>query len=457
MATITAGGLATGMDTNAIIDKLVSLESSQVGLLQREQTGVKAQISALGDLTSKLSALQTAAKALAETGALGVKVSSTNTAFSAAPAASALPGTFTVNVQQLATTARSRSQAFTADAVQGGTLTLSARGTRYDVAVTDGASLADVAYAIRRSGAPVSATVLDDGVGNKYLSLTARDSGYVPTSAPESALALSYAASGTQGTALSFTTTNARNAHLVVDGITFERSSNAITDVIPGVTLTLKTPSSGATPPGTPGGDPTGGTEESLTLAADADATQAKLKGFVDAYNGLMALVQKHLGVGEKTDRGANLAGDATLRSLQGKLHGLVSLSATGLSTGLRALADLGVKTGRDGALALDTATLGKALGKDPGAVNAIFSTSTTGVWAVLESLHTAYTRAGDGLFTVRQKGLESQSRRIDDQVTVQQRRAEIYRQTLVRQYAAMENVVSQMKSMGSFLAGAMR
>ena len=43
-------------------------------------------------------------------------------------------------------------------------------GTNYDVDIADGAALSDVALAIRQSGAPVSATVVNDGT-NFYLSV----------------------------------------------------------------------------------------------------------------------------------------------------------------------------------------------------------------------------------------------------------------------------------------------
>ena len=452
MATITTGGLASGLDTNSIIDKLVQIESQQITLLQQQQTGVRSQVSALGDLASKLGALQTAAQSLADSGALGVKTTSTNTTFTAAAGASGLPGSYSVNVQQLATSARARSQAFTTDAVRGGTLSLSLRGTSYDVAVTDGMSLSDLAYAIRQSGAPVSATVFDDGVGNKYLSLTARDSGYPQTGLPAAALAVSFASSGSQGTVPSFTTTNAQNAHLTVDGILFERTSNTVTDVVPGATLTLSKVSDGVTPPATSGGDPSGGTAETLTMATDAAVTQSRLKGFVDAYNALMSGIQKQLNVSESADRGSNLAGDSTVRGLQARLHALISTSATGLPNGIRSLADLGVKTGRDGSLSIDTAALSTALGKDASAVNAIFSTATSGMAATVTALNTTYTRSGDGLFTVRQSTLNGQIERLTDSMTAQRRRVELYRKTLVQQFTAMETVVSQWKTVGSYL-----
>jgi len=78
----------------------------------------------------------------------------------------------------------------------------------------------------------------------------------------------------------------ARNALFTIDGLDFERQVNTVTDAIPGVTLTLK---KGATAPATTGA------VEDLVLSTDADASRTKLQKFVDAYNGVMSLVQRQL------------------------------------------------------------------------------------------------------------------------------------------------------------------
>ena len=53
-STFRAGGLASGLDTNSIIDQLVSIESTPLSLLRKRQTGIRTQISTLGDLASRL-------------------------------------------------------------------------------------------------------------------------------------------------------------------------------------------------------------------------------------------------------------------------------------------------------------------------------------------------------------------------------------------------------------------
>lgn len=462
-STFSVSGLASGMDTASIIDKLVELESAPITLLKSRQSGVKTQISALGDIATRIGNLLSAANALKDGGALGVSVTSSNTAFSASPGAGAQGGTSSVLVSRLATNARALSTGFAAGEVVGdGTLSLSVRGKSYaftiagntltttvdgvartPVTLSAGATLAELSSAIRLSGAAVSANVLDDGT-SKYLSVVARDSGYPIGGAPSAALSVSFAAAGA-GKDPAFAATAAQNAELTVDGVKFTRTSNTVSDAVPGVTLTLKALSSGVLPDGT------GGSAEQLTLVNDTSATQAKLKTFVDAYNVVAAAVQRQLAVSKDTDRNASLAGDPTLRTLQGRLRALVTASATG-GSGVRSLADLGIRTGADGQLTVNATTLQSAIAADPAALTAIFSTATTGVTALVKALSDTYATPSTGLLMARQDNLNAQVKRMDASAADLQRRVDLFREGLVRQFTAMEKVVSQLKSTASYL-----
>jgi flagellar hook-associated protein 2 len=87
-----AGGLASGIDTNAIIDSLIKLESRPIDLLRSRQAGLKTQVSALGDITSKLSELSRVALSLSTAGTMATKVSSTHTGFDAVSGSGATAG-----------------------------------------------------------------------------------------------------------------------------------------------------------------------------------------------------------------------------------------------------------------------------------------------------------------------------------------------------------------------------
>lgn len=441
-AVFTASGLASGMDTASIVDKLVQLESAPIAQLQTQQAALRTQLSTLGTIVSKLGALRDAATALQTNGVLAASVASSNTTFSAVPGSSAIAGRYAVQVQALARAAQARSAAFASSTspVAGGTLSLTIQGaaTPYTIKIVDGTSLSDVAAQIRASGAPISATVLSDGTAS-YLSLTNRDTGFPITGAAADALKISFTAdAGATGKdpALAITT-EAQNAKLTVDGLTMYRTSNTVSDAIPGTTLTLKSL----------------GAQEDLVVATDPDGTAKKLQQFVTAYNDVVKLVQGQLSPTKDTDRAKTLAGDRAIRDLQSRLQRLTSTSVPELaSRTVRSLADLGVKTARDGTLSIDTTTLTNALQRDPQAANAVFGTATTGLGAVVSDLVDAEVRSGTGVLTSDQKRLNDTISSLDLRIEAQQRRVESYRATLVAQFTAMEKTVSSLKAISAFL-----
>ena len=352
----TASGLASGMDTSSIINQLVQLESQPITDLQTTQSNIKTQVSALGAISSALSALDSAAQDLGTNGAFASSAVSANASFTATPGSGATPGSYSVEVDSLASAAKWRSSGFGANAtVAGGTLQLTVQGVTYDpITIQDGASLGDVADAIRQTGAPVSAMVVNDGT-NSYLTLTDRDTGYPIGGQPSDALSLSFtadpAATG-QDPGFAQLQPPASNARFQVDGLTFTRTSNTVSDALPGVTLTLKSATK---------------VPEDLELAADTNGTQARLQTFVSAYNSVMQLLQANLSPAKDTNRAVTLTGDSNVRALEASLQSFLSSEVPGLG-GVRTLADIGIKTGQDGMLSIDTTTLSNALSADPNA-----------------------------------------------------------------------------------------
>ena len=434
----TASGIASGIDTNAIVNQLVAIESQPITTLQKSQSALKSQVSQLGSLASRLSALNDAAKALS-TGVVQVGITSTNTGFSTAADATASEGSYGIQVTALAKTAKARSQGYASatTAVDGGTLHLDVRGTGYDVVVKDGTSLQALATQLNASGAPVIAAVVSDGT-QSYLSITNRDSGVPAGTLPADALKFTFTSAGTStDAAVSLANVQtAGNAAFTLDGLPITSESNDVSTAIPGVTLSLKALT--AAP-------------ETLVLGADQAATAKNLQAFVTAYNNAVGYVQSELGVSAGSDRSSSLAGDSTVRTLQQKLQSLLTTTVAG-SASVRSLADLGLTTQQDGTVALDTKKLNASLALDPGAVNNVFAQAGTGLSATTQTLVTQFTDPINGALTLRQQGLDGQSKQIDSQVLVLQNRVDSFRANLVAQFTAMEAIVSAFKATSSYL-----
>jgi flagellar hook-associated protein 2 len=352
-------------------------------------------------------------------------------------------------VSSLATAAKWRSGGFGADdALAPGTLRFTVGGKVYPPADTpapdgtppitiDGATTLDsLAAAIRATGAPVAVNVLDDGT-KRYLSITNLQTGWTGQQDDALKVAFQPADAGAPESFFSAPTLDLRatNASFSVDGLSFTRPTNAVSDVTPGTTLTLQ---SG------------GGPAETLSIGYDLSGTQTNLQKFVDSYNGLMAAIQAQMGVSKDTDRASTLAGDGTVRALQQALQSITSSVMTGQGT-VHSLADLGVKTNRDGTLSIDSSLLSRAVARDPAAMNAVFSDATSGVAQRLSILAINYSSVG-GLLSLRKASLTRQVGSMDGQAAQLQARIDAYRQHLVAQYTAMENLVSSFKSIGDFL-----
>jgi flagellar hook-associated protein 2 len=229
-----------------------------------------------------------------------------------------------------------------------------------------------------------------------------------------------------------------QNAEVWVDGLKFVRSSNTLSDVLPGTTLNLAKEAPGA--------------PEDVVVGTDADATQKRLQTFVDAYNGVMSVIQKQLGVNKDADRTTSLVGVSSVRSLQEQLHRLLVTKVPGL-VNVRTLADLGLKSSKDdGALSLDAARLQTVLSQDPAAANALFSTAGTGLAQIVTDLVDRNTLAGSGSLALSQDSLNRRVNDLDDQIANMQARVDAYRNNLIARFTAMESTISGLKTMGNAL-----
>ena len=62
--TLSSPGLGSGLDVNSIVSKLVAVESLPLKVMQSQAAGIQTDISTFGQISSDLSALETAASAL---------------------------------------------------------------------------------------------------------------------------------------------------------------------------------------------------------------------------------------------------------------------------------------------------------------------------------------------------------------------------------------------------------
>ena len=186
MASITSSGIGSGLDVNGLVTQLLTLESKPLAALNVKETGYQAKLSAYGTLKSAVSTFQSTMKGLSSLARFqGVTASSADGAlYTASASSSAAPGSYAVEVQQLAQAHKIASTAFTnvTDAVgsgaltiqfgtfSGGTFTANASKATQTVTIDSAhASLGGVRDAINAAKVGVTATILNDGTGNRLV------------------------------------------------------------------------------------------------------------------------------------------------------------------------------------------------------------------------------------------------------------------------------------------------
>jgi flagellar hook-associated protein 2 len=430
----TAGGLASGLDTNTIVDKLVALETIPVTNNAERQAALNVQISSIGDLASKIKSLASTATTLAS-GVTANSVSTIPSGISAVTGTGAMPGQYSISVSSVASVAKARSAQFASpnDTVAGGDLTLHIQGVATTIAIAANSDLSSVAAQINQAGKPVSAAVISDGT-HFYLSLTNRDTGKPIGSGDDGALTVDADPTGL-GMAVS---RNASNALLKIDGLDIESKTNDISSAIPGLTLTVKALQTVAS---------------DLVVSGDSTKSTSNLQSFVDAYNAIKGALKQSLrpDLGAPPAAGSTLDGSVVL-ALEQKLHGL--LSSQVVATGsVRTLADIGVKLQNDGTLTIDKPLLAKALAKDPTAVDAVFSTATAGIAAKVTALSKSFTDPLEGQLIQRQTSLSKTIKDLAKSSVQLQDHVASFKLQLQRQFTAMEKLIASYNSIGTFMA----
>jgi flagellar hook-associated protein 2 len=441
---ITSAGVGSGLDVESIITKLMAVEKAPLTALQTRQTTYNSEISALGQVKSDLSALQDAVKAFSTSSGVNAYQATVadNTVATASADSTAVAGSYSVEVQQLASTHKLLSAAG-ADASAGGTLTIAvgsvsggvftAGSAAVNVTINAGATLADVASSINAADAGVNATVIHGTSGDQLVvtSQTSGAAGQVKISSSDLP-ALTYDPATATGNMTQ--KTPGQDAIVMIDGIQIaDTSSNTVTNAITGVTLNLV--------------DTNIGNPTTLTVTTDTSALTTKLNAFVTAYNNLTSLVKGLTGYDTTTKNAGALNGDSTVTQALSDLRSAIFTIPSGASSSYQTLSSLGIQFQSDGTLKLDSATLQTAMDTNYAAVAATVSSYGGALNASLTSMLDI-----EGPIATHTAGINNMISDItdrEDQLTTQLTAIEArYR----AQFTALDTLVAQMQTTSSYL-----
>jgi len=391
---------ATNLDVNSIVSQLMTVERQPIAKLNVKEAGYQAKLSAYGSVKGAVSGFQSIVQGLSSASNFQTlkATPSDTTIFSASAASTAVAGTYSLEVtslaqaQALAATGQTSSTAAISDGVDtvitfdfgtiaigagsfnsgtgkytGAGFTSNGNGTTNITIGSSNNSLQGIRDAINAADMGVTATIINDGSGTPYrLSLSSDSLGVsnsmkITTSGGDGTIAtlLAHDPAGLPAAQHLSETVTAQNADFEVNGVTVSKTSNTVSDVIPGVTLTL---SKETTSPVT------------LTVARDTATVSSSIASFVKSYNDLATTLKNFSAYDAAKQQGAILLGDSTVRSLQSQLRNMLNTAVTGTSGTLTTLSDVGVSFKKDGTLEVNQTKLNSVMASNFSDIASLFA-----------------------------------------------------------------------------------
>jgi len=449
-------GIASGLDTTTIISQLMELEKVPYTKLQTKQTTLNSELTFFRSVNTKLSALRTAAEDLLLQSNFNLR-SATNSDESVLKASvSEYVGetTYRINVTQLASQHIVKSEEISVNDTLTGSITINDHiftldnsgnpqkpGSNETIIDTQGLTndeiLTKLMEAINNQNVGAKASILETSPDKKRLVLTSEKAGEankIEFTDNSSVFALSEVGD------------SAKNAKLTINGIDIEASTNDLSNVITGMSLTLYK---------------TG--ETTVTVTRDLDKIASKVETFVKAYNDVINTIKTN------TAKGANLQGDSTLRSLESTLSGIFNRDVnigTDDQENLKYMFDIGLEIDKGktkasemtGEITFDKDKFKAALTEDPDMVYKMFSmdessSNKKGIALLFKESLMDWTRSGTGIIASRIEGYNSEISLLTTQLEDMQTRLDAKEERLKKQFANMETALATLQNQQSWLA----
>jgi flagellar hook-associated protein 2 len=429
MAVNPVSGLFSGIDTASIVSKLMAVEKKPLYVLQRKKAVYDKQISSYGDLLSKLSALKESLSFFKTNTNIPISAASSNVSMLSVSAASeASAGVYDIEIKQLARAHRvisnsgaaSESTAVVTGADKYFKFKLGESGVVQEIALTDGMTLLELKNAINSKNAGVTASIINTGTGENPYKLV------ISSNTTGASKNIIITQDDTIFANLYSDVQQAQNAIFKVNGVEVQRSSNTVSDVITGVTLTLsKADANYGTANATP---------VTVTLSQDTSLLKNKLNIFAAQYN---AFVTAAKGLSAK---GQSLATDTSVDSIINTLRGVTTNKYNDTM-----LVNFGLTHDRNGVLQVNDSAFASAL-----------NNSSTDVLNALKAMSESFDAALNNIINnsipSKRDGLRESIKRIEKSQANLEIRLTKKEESLNKKFSLLEQTISSMQSRGDYL-----
>ena len=363
-------GINSNLDTQDIINKMVSLEARSMDLVEAKKQIEQQKLASFQALKNRLqtfksvvTTLNTESRFIVNKSVFSNNSSSDNNkVVDITTTSSATSGTYSLVVDNLATETKIISNGFanTTSELENGRVKVTSGSASATVTINStNNSLDGLRLAINNLGLDVKASFLNDGDDTVPVRLLISGN----LTGATGAVTMSYSKDSIYPVdEISFTTTQeAKNASFSIDGVSISKSSNTVSDVITGAALKLQSAGSGT-----------------ISLSTDTDAITTKVSDFVDEYNEVSLFLNEQLSLDTDTEETGVLFGNFAVQNLQQIFRSSISSKVTGITGDYTYLSQIGISTKSDGTLILDTDVLSEALIDDIQNVSQLFSSRGT-------------------------------------------------------------------------------
>jgi flagellar hook-associated protein 2 len=256
--------------------------------------------------------------------------------------------------------------------------------------------LSQLSMATSKSGKDYKILSLNDTNGGQALSLLGLNLG-----STRQAFVQNESGSDTSGFVY---TTDQLNAKFLFNGIKVERSSNSISDLIPGATVSLKSLMQDTD------------TTVNLSISSDASKVMDKIQTFIKNFNDVYLFLHEKT-KSTKEGRGL-LIGNSIATTLRDLFSSEANLTIPGISTTeLNSLSKIGITfSTSDGLTVSNSSQLEKAINEKPSQVEAVFN-SSNGIAKTIYDRVTPYVNATGYLYTAKQN-LDINTTYVNDKIT---------------------------------------
>ena len=471
---LSSAGIGSNLDVASIVSQLMTAERQPVVQLDAKAASYQAKLSGYGTIKSMLAQFQTALGGLTDVAKFQPAKASIGdaTIATATASAGAVPGSYSLEVtslaqaQKLITAGQASSTApigstgatlslnFGTIDRSGATPTFTGNGAAVKSVTLNPAdtSLTGIRNAINTAAIGVTASIVNDGTGTPYrLSLSVNDTG------ASNSLQISVGGDSAVVGLLSYDptaanqplteTVAAKNAAFKIDGIAITKASNTVTDAIDGVTVNLARTNAG--------------TPTTVTVARDATSVIMSVNAFVKAYNDINKTLKDLSAYDPVTKKGGPLTGDASVRSIQAQVRGVLTAPVTGASGSYTLLSQIGVSLQKDGTLGVDATKLQAAANLSPADIAALFAGDGTGAPGTanagkgyafqLNQLTTGFLST-DGAIATRTGGLNESLKTIAKSKDTLNARLVRVEARYRAQFTSLDSIISKMSTTSTFL-----